>query len=292
LVTLVGGSRSGISDILALLLLLLLALLAPNFINIQKLDGNQITLESTVSVLATADKDISIKEAILSGDISIATVLLVDTEDAGDELAVSQKSRERSLRKIGCEKGLALLLLLLTTHLTSVLGALETHELLTVHLGGLQSLQLVQLHWVELLSVHLGHHHLVGHLHDLRLARVKLETSHAGDGLAHGSARSVTRLETLVLSSVARLILTLSLSTPVAFKVARSAASVAASAALKFVTLSVQAATATTSAINSHTLAATMTTTPTAGRALSNRDIKGTLRRGLVLIARGRRGGE
>ncbi|KAI6772177.1 hypothetical protein HG530_003135 [Fusarium avenaceum] len=227
LVTLIGGSRSGISDILALLLLLLLALLAPNFINIQKLDGNQIALKSTVSVLATADKDISIKEAILGGDISIATVLLVDTEDAGNELAISQKSRERSLRKIRCKKGLALLLLLLTTHLTSMLRALETHELLTVHLGGF----------------------------------------------------------------VARLILALSLSTPVTFKVARSAASVAATAALKFVTLSVQA-TATASSIDSHALAATMTTTPTAGRSLSNRDIKGTARRGLVLVTRGRRSGE
>jgi hypothetical protein len=140
LITLVSRSGSSIGNVLAFLLLFFLALLAPDFVNIQKLDSDEITFESTVSVLATTNEDISIKQTILSGNISITTVLLVDTEDTGHELPISQKSGEGGLRKIGGKKGLSLLLLLLTTKLTSMLGALETHKRLAIHLSGLQSL--------------------------------------------------------------------------------------------------------------------------------------------------------
>jgi hypothetical protein len=140
LVALVGRSRSGISDILALLLLFLLALLAPDFINIQKLDRDEITLKSTVSVLATADEDVGIEKTILSSDVGIATVLLVDTKDTRHELAIAEKGGERGLGKVRSEKGLALLLLLLASELAGMLRALKTHELLAVQLSGLQSL--------------------------------------------------------------------------------------------------------------------------------------------------------
>ncbi|KAI6766627.1 hypothetical protein HG531_011849 [Fusarium graminearum] len=220
LVTLIGGSGSSIGN---------------------ELNSNEITLKRTVSVLATANKDIGVKEAILSGNVSIATVLLVNTEDTRNELTITQESRKRGLGKIRGEKGLALLLLLLATELTSVL--------------------------------------------------VVLEASNSRDGLVHGSTRSVTRLEALVLTSVAALIL--SLGAPVSFEVAGSGTSVAASATLELVALSVQAAATTAStAIDSHTLAAAMTSTPSTSRSLSDGNIEGRLSSGLVLIIGGGRGRE
>jgi type IV secretory pathway TrbL component len=75
----------------------------------------------------------------------------------------------------------------------------------------------------------------------------------------------MARLETLVLASVARLVLTLTLSTPVSFKVTGSGTSVAATAALEFTALSVQSATtAAASAIDGHALAAAVTSTSSA----------------------------
>jgi hypothetical protein len=121
LVALVGRAGSSISNILALLLLFLLALLAPDLINVEKLNGDQIAFESTVAVLGTANEDISIKEAILGSNVGVATVLLVDTENTRDELAISQKSGERSLGEVGGEEGLPLLLLLLAAKRASML---------------------------------------------------------------------------------------------------------------------------------------------------------------------------
>lgn len=85
-----GITATSISDILALLLLLLLALLAPNLINIEELNSNKITLKSSVSVLTSANENVCIQEIILSGHVGITTVLLVDTEDTGNELAVAE----------------------------------------------------------------------------------------------------------------------------------------------------------------------------------------------------------
>jgi hypothetical protein len=86
-----NATTARIGVVLALLLLFLLALLTPNLIYIEQLDGDQITLKSSIPVLATTDEDISIQ--IGSCDISIASVLLIDAENTGNKLTVAKKSR-------------------------------------------------------------------------------------------------------------------------------------------------------------------------------------------------------
>ncbi|GJC81881.1 hypothetical protein ColLi_04718 [Colletotrichum liriopes] len=240
------------------------------------LDGDQVTLEGTVAILATANEDISIEQTVLGGNVGVAAVLLVHTKDARNELSIAKERRKSSLREIRSEKGLSLLLLLLvSTKLTSMLTALETNKLLAIHLCSLKGLQLLDLHGVKLLAgVHAHGKHGAGHLHQLRLTRV-LESSDVGDGLVDGTASAVARLEAaLVLRLVAALI------APVAVKVARTGSGVAATgraaSATKVVLVRVTgeaaaacAATATT--VDGHALAATMpTASTTSAGTLSN----------------------
>ncbi|GKT84717.1 hypothetical protein Ct61P_02567 [Colletotrichum tofieldiae] len=232
------------------------------------LDGDQVTLEGTVAILATANEDISIEQTVLGGNVGVAAVLLVHTKDARNELSIAKESRKSSLREIRSEKGLSLLLLLLvSTKLTSMLAALETNKLLAIHLRSLKGLQLLDLHGVKLLAgVHAHGKHGAGHLHQLRLTRV-LESSDVGDGLVDGTASAVARLEAaLVLRLVAALI------APVAVKVARTGSGVAATgraaSATKVVLVRVTgeaaaACAATTTTVDGHALAATMPTAST-----------------------------
>jgi hypothetical protein len=84
----------------------------------------------------------------------------------------------------------------------------------------------------------------------------------------------VTRLETLVLSSIAGLILVLALVTPVTFKVAGAGAGVATSAALEIVAVDVQATATSTTAIDGHALAAAMSTAAATVGTLGNGDLE------------------
>jgi hypothetical protein len=265
-----SGSGARVSDVFALLLLLLLALLSPDLVNIEELDGDQISLEGTVTVFAAANEDVGIKQAILGRDIGIAPVLLVHAKNARDKLPIAKESREGRLRQVGCEKSLALLLLLLLgllgRQLGSVLAGLEAGHVLTIHGRNLESLQLVQLHGVELLpSVEPGNHHLAGELHQLGLTRV-LKGAETGDGLmAERATGAMAGLErgSLTLAGTTRLILALALAlgAPVAVKVAGGSASVASAAAAAR-ELASKAATAVCA--NSHALAPTVTTPTTA----------------------------
>lgn len=178
-------------------------------------------------------------------------------------------------------------MLLLAAKLAAMLSTLKTDELLAVHLSGLQGLELAKLHRVQLLPVHLGHHHLVGQLHDLGLVGVVLESTNVGDRLVYRAARTVTRLEAgLVLAGIARLLfLALALVTPVALKVT-GAGSVMAAPALKLVVDGEVrgATTASATAIDGHALTAAVATTSTTVRALGDGNIEGGLRSSLVLV--------
>lgn len=174
LASIVSRARTGISDVLALLLLLLLSLLTPHLIDVKKLDGHQVSFQSAVPVLAAANEDISVQKTILGRDVGVAAVLLVDTENTRHKLPISKESRQGGLGKVRREQRLALLLLRLLAHLRGVLAALQPNHVLAVHLRGLQRLKLLDLQWGKLLlaSVHASHEHLVGHLNKLGLCGV------------------------------------------------------------------------------------------------------------------------
>lgn len=73
------------------LLLFLLLLRCPNLVNIKQLNGNDITLEGTITILRATDVDIGVQD--FCRDVRIGTVTLVDTKDANDELPGGQKRR-------------------------------------------------------------------------------------------------------------------------------------------------------------------------------------------------------
>jgi hypothetical protein len=226
----VGGAGAGISNVLTLLLLLLLALLCPNLVNIEKLNSDQVAFESSVTVLATANEDICVEETVLGSDISITAVLLVHSQDARDELAVSKQRWKCSLWQIRSEERLALLLLLLATAL--LLATWHIHHRLAVHLRNLHSLKLVHLKWVKLLTLeHLlwqKSHAALWQLNELWLTII-LERADGAHRLADAATSSVTWLEaTLLLAKLSHLLLVLwlgrrardALVSPVALKVA------------------------------------------------------------------------
>ena len=93
----VGRSRPRVGDVLALLLLLLLSLLRPDLVHVEEFDGDKIALEGSVAILAAADKDVGIQEAVLGRDVGVATVLLVHTQNSRDELPVAEKRRQGGL---------------------------------------------------------------------------------------------------------------------------------------------------------------------------------------------------
>ena len=73
------------------LFLFLLFLRRPNFIDIEQLNSNNITLESTITVLRTTNVDVSVQD--FRGDVCIRTVAFIDTKDTDDELPGGQERR-------------------------------------------------------------------------------------------------------------------------------------------------------------------------------------------------------
>ena len=84
----VGAS---VGNVLALLLFLFFFLLGPHLVDVQQLNGDKVAFKSTVAVLATTDEDVGIE--VISGHISVRTVLFVDTQNTSDQLSVAKECR-------------------------------------------------------------------------------------------------------------------------------------------------------------------------------------------------------
>jgi len=190
--------RPSLCNVFSFLLLLLFPLLAPDFINVKKFDCNEVAFQGSVSIFAAANEDVCVQ--VGGCDVRIRPILLVDTENAGNQLTFRKQSGKTCLRKIRRKQRLALLLVVLHAELRGgMLTGLESKGL-RVDLGTLLHglLELGNLKRAQLLaSKHLGacHHNLaLRKLHELWLSRV-LEATNRAHGLIHGSSSPVTWLK-------------------------------------------------------------------------------------------------
>jgi hypothetical protein len=88
------------------LLLFLLLLGAPYFVDVQKFNSDDISLESAVAVLGATDVYIGVQN--LGGNISIGPITLVDTQDANDQFSGREKRGKGGLGKVRCKERFAL----------------------------------------------------------------------------------------------------------------------------------------------------------------------------------------
>ncbi len=91
---------------LALLLVFLLLFDMPDLERVEQLDSDQVTFESTIAVLGSANENVAIEH--LGGDVGVAPVALVDAEHTDDDLAVGKKGGKSTLGQVVAKQGLAL----------------------------------------------------------------------------------------------------------------------------------------------------------------------------------------